>query len=54
MNRLYSGSGPATAIVWTLHSDARFVYHGWNMVAELEMLPTANVRRKSFFRHVRS
>ena len=41
MKRVYSGSGPATAIVWTLHSDARFVYHGWNMVAELEMQPTA-------------
>ena len=41
MKRVYSGTGTGANIVWTLQSDARFVYHGWNLMAELEMIPTA-------------
>lgn len=41
MKRVYSGTGTGTAIIWTLQSDVRFVYHGWNLMAEVEMIPTA-------------
>jgi len=32
--RVYSGAGTGANITWTLQSDVRFVYHGWNLMAE--------------------
>ncbi|MCB1224535.1 MAG: hypothetical protein KDK99_01880, partial [Verrucomicrobiales bacterium] len=36
LKRVWTGADSGSGVTWILQSDTRFVYHGWNMFAEIE------------------